>query len=551
VKYAIIAAGEGSRLIEEGIKLPKPLVKLNGVSLIDRLIGVFIRNNAESISIIVNNEMKEVQSHLASLQANIPIPLNVVVKSTPSSMHSFFELSRFLQTGKFCLTTVDTVFREDEFSKFIQAFITDAENDGMMAVTDYIDDEKPLYVGVDDNMKIHGFFDQFNQTLKYVSGGIYCLSSKAIHTLNSCMENGFSRMRNYQRQLIADGLKLKAFPFLKIVDVDHAEDIQKAETFLRPPAPKGELAQLCDTKSHSGDLGVEVGVKIAGIRRGSQYSPNHIDNDAAIFSLVAEHLKKSGYEVTEYSEQDFLELSSIDSEIIFNMARDKESIRKLQQLEDDGKLVINSGFGIENCTREKMTRLLISNQIPHPQSIIVDTCKPLPAETEKMISNCWIKRGDFHAIHRKDVSYTRNVKEAEITLNEYASRGIDTAVINEHLTGDLIKFYGVAGTGFFHWFYPDIQNHSKFGLEVINGKATGTLFDVSVLKNICNQAAKVLNIYIYGGDGVIDHRGNIKIIDFNDWPSFAPCRTEAAFYIVQCIKEQIRKKSNRTPYTEQ
>ena len=41
-----------------------------------------------------------------------------------------------------------------------------------------------------------------------------------------------SRMRNYQRQLIAEGLKLKAYPFSKIVDVDHAEDIKKAEDFL-------------------------------------------------------------------------------------------------------------------------------------------------------------------------------------------------------------------------------------------------------------------------------------------------------------------------------
>ena len=232
MKYAIIAAGEGSRLIEEGIKFPKPLVKLNGIPLIDRLIDIFMRNDAESISIIVNNEMKDVQSHITSLQSNIPVSLNVVIKSTPSSMHSFFELSKFLQEGKFCLTTIDTVFKEDEFSGFIRSFIADGECDGMMAVTDYVDDEKPLYVGVDANMEINGFFDSSGETLRYVSGGIYCLSSKAIHTLNNCMVNGFSRMRNYQRQLVADGLKLKAFPFKKIVDVDHAEDIRKAELFL-------------------------------------------------------------------------------------------------------------------------------------------------------------------------------------------------------------------------------------------------------------------------------------------------------------------------------
>ena len=41
--YAIIAAGEGSRLAQEGVKWPKPLVRLNGVALIDRLIDVFLK----------------------------------------------------------------------------------------------------------------------------------------------------------------------------------------------------------------------------------------------------------------------------------------------------------------------------------------------------------------------------------------------------------------------------------------------------------------------------------------------------------------------------
>ncbi|MCL2651222.1 MAG: hypothetical protein FWD60_09410 [Candidatus Azobacteroides sp.] len=281
--------------------------------------------------------------------------------------------------------------------------------------------------------------------------------------------------------------------------------------------------------------------KIAGIRRGTQYSPNHIGNDAAIFSLVVKHLLELGNEVAEYSEREFLQ-STIDADIVFNMARDKKSIKKLQQLEDEGKLVVNSGYGIENCTREKMTNLLISNNIPHPESVIVSTNKPFSVKYEKLVSNCWIKRGDFHAIHREDVSYTSTQEETENILNEYALRGITTAVINEHLKGDLIKFYGVAGTRFFHWFYPDEQSHSKFGWEAINGKAVGNTFNVSYLKEICNRAAKVLNIYIYGGDCVVDSEGNVKIIDFNDWPSFAPCRTEAAPYIAQCICDRMKEK---------
>jgi NDP-sugar pyrophosphorylase family protein len=232
MNYAIIAAGEGSRLAQEGVELPKPLVKLNGISLIDRLIEIFCRNNAESLSLIVNEEMTEVRKHVEAIR--LSIPLNLVVKSTPSSMHSFFELSPFLKGGKFCLTTVDTIFKANEFAAFIRAFENDNIADGLMAVTDYIDDEKPLYITVNEKTgKINGFLDTPEGKEKYVSGGIYCLTPAAIKTLNNCMEKGMSRMRNYQRQLIADGLNLHAYPFSKIIDVDHAGDIEKAEKFLK------------------------------------------------------------------------------------------------------------------------------------------------------------------------------------------------------------------------------------------------------------------------------------------------------------------------------
>lgn len=231
MKFAIISAGEGSRLSQEGVALPKPLVQLNGVAMIDRLIQIFIRNGADQVVVIINNENPLTKEHLAKLKAETEVPLEVVVKTTPSSMHSFYELSPYLQDDKFCLTTVDTIFREDEFSTFIDAF-KQADNDGYMAVTDFIDDEKPLHISTDEQLNITGFHDVATPECRYISGGIYCLTPAAIRTLQGCMEQGMSRMRNFQRQLVADGLKLKAYPFRKILDVDHADDIVKAENFL-------------------------------------------------------------------------------------------------------------------------------------------------------------------------------------------------------------------------------------------------------------------------------------------------------------------------------
>jgi GTP:adenosylcobinamide-phosphate guanylyltransferase len=46
------------------------------------------------------------------------------------------------------------------------------------------------------------------------------------------MNRGESRMRNFQRGLVKDARKLKAFNFTKVLDIDHASDIRKAEEFI-------------------------------------------------------------------------------------------------------------------------------------------------------------------------------------------------------------------------------------------------------------------------------------------------------------------------------
>lgn len=232
MKFAIIAAGEGSRLVQEGVALPKPLVELDGRPMIGRLIDIFLDCGAEEICVIVNEQMTQVQEYLRSL--SLPVPLNLVVKSTPSSMHSFYEVSKDWTDGKFVLTTVDTIFHEKNFKAYIADFET-SDADGCMGVTEYIDDEKPLYVGVNSDMGINGYYDQPQPDSRYISAGIYGLNSQALSVLRRCVAEGQSRMRNFQRALVTDGLRLKAFPLGKVIDVDHADDIPKAKTLIHEP----------------------------------------------------------------------------------------------------------------------------------------------------------------------------------------------------------------------------------------------------------------------------------------------------------------------------
>lgn len=283
--------------------------------------------------------------------------------------------------------------------------------------------------------------------------------------------------------------------------------------------------------------------RIAGVMRAGAYSPNHIGNDAAIFNAVADQLRKRGCEVNIYSEQQFQEMS-VSEDTILNMCREQPSIAKLQALEEEGRLVINSGYGIENCTRERMTRLLLNAGVPSPDSLMVNTNENIiPTMQQAGMTAVWVKRGDFHAMHKEDVSFCRHPQEAQDLLHEYFYRGINRAVINRHLEGDLVKFYGVRGENFFYWFYPYDLGHSKYGYEAVNGKSHGYKFSEQYLRDICQQAAEATDVVVYGGDCIVDSEGGIRIIDFNDWPSFAPCRDDAAPHIAKAVLKEMRRRN--------
>ena len=266
--------------------------------------------------------------------------------------------------------------------------------------------------------------------------------------------------------------------------------------------------------------------------RAAAFSPNHIGNDSSIFNIVADQLRKRGCEVNVYSEDQFIN-NGVNEKIIVNMCREKRSIERLQHLEDMGMLVINSGYGIENCIRERMARIFIGSSIPYPETIITDTDEAIRERLTKAgITRCWIKRGDSHTMHNEDVTLVRHPEEAQEILQEYFLRGIKRAVINRDIEGEMIKFYGILGTPFFYW----LTTRSS---SAIARKQPAT-FDESRLKALCSAAAEILDVKIYGGDCVLSHDGKMRIIDFDDWPSFAPCRQEAATNIAKFVMSSVK-----------
>jgi glutathione synthase/RimK-type ligase-like ATP-grasp enzyme len=262
-------------------------------------------------------------------------------------------------------------------------------------------------------------------------------------------------------------------------------------------------------------------LNFAGIRRKSEFSPNHVVNDLRIIQLTAEALQSLGATVTMYDEGGF-EADAVKERFIFSMAQGPTGTSVLHEIERRGAFIINSPRGVMNCYRVNMVQRLAGCGIPFPASVVVDAASQANAILASMPSQkVWLKRGDVHAVHKEDVTLVYSADQAFTMLSEFAQRGIKQAVLQEHLEGDTVKFYAVRETPFFHWYY-------------LNG-VHRTSFAIDRLRSLANASAEVLDLYIYGGDAIIDRDGKITIIDINDWPSFAVVREQASHEIATLI----------------
>ncbi|QEC73223.1 hypothetical protein FSB73_17630 [Arachidicoccus ginsenosidivorans] len=199
-------------------------------------------------------------------------------------------------------------------------------------------------------------------------------------------------------------------------------------------------------------------MQVIGIKRAVKHSPNHINNDATIFQMVADLLKERGAVLTTYHEHEFLKSEHKtdtfkDTRLIFSMSRNPEVLSRLQSIQKTyGQQIamLNSPDGIEHCFRSNITRILLNSNIATAPSLIIPTQGYDRKDLQKLDQGhgLWLKRGDFHAIIKEDVVFAGNPEEATELLAAFKARNIAEVVASSHLAGDLIKFYGVSGTDF-------------------------------------------------------------------------------------------------------
>jgi hypothetical protein len=266
-----------------------------------------------------------------------------------------------------------------------------------------------------------------------------------------------------------------------------------------------------------------------GIYRELAHSPGRIDDDRAILESVGEALASRGFTV---------ELISADTEFdtrfanIFAMCERGPVLDRLKNAERMGSIIINCPDAIRNTYRHRMIELFAKHQVSAPTSQIVAS----DADNRLPPTGVWIKRYDFHATDPCDVMYAASEKGWREALSRFAKRGIPFAVAQEHVPGDLVKFYGVRSAAtsiefdWFEWFY-----HRDKGMR-------GYVFEVLCLRRAAFDAASALGLEIFGGDAIIQADGKPVIIDINAWPSYARFRDRAAQVIADYLTERFQRR---------
>jgi NDP-sugar pyrophosphorylase family protein len=234
LKAGVIAAGRGERLRSQENRL-KPLVKVDGRTLIDRVLISMAEAGATEVVVIINEDSVAVREHVAA--SEWPFALRWIVETTPSSMHSFLRVVETLATenddGPFLLSTVDTVAGPQTYAQFITEARRHKDAAVILALTSPGQDEKPLLVRLAPGDSRVVAIGAAAASSEYATAGVYAVRPSILDEAEAARRDGVDALRIFLGRLLDRGYHLAGIPMAQSIDVDRPGDIRSAEEFLQ------------------------------------------------------------------------------------------------------------------------------------------------------------------------------------------------------------------------------------------------------------------------------------------------------------------------------
>jgi len=266
-----------------------------------------------------------------------------------------------------------------------------------------------------------------------------------------------------------------------------------------------------------------------GVFRERRFSPKRVREDAAILGLTGERIRREGFVVQLLQPREIMQ--ALSPGFTFAMCEGPRYLRALERWEALGYPVFNHPMATRNCHRWRMLRLLAGTGVHVPRFLLLETSKEVRAPFDYK-KGVWIKRWDLQSTRRDDVRIFYSRASLNKAIRELRSRNVRLAILEEHIPGDLIKFYSVRGSGWFHC------------LRIHQEEARGYSFSPEEIHGTGQEAAGKLGLDIYGADLVVTEEKHY-LIDINSWPSFAACREEAAQQIASFLVERYEQTGLR------
>ncbi len=225
----IIAAGDGTRLAGMDLGLIKPLVPVAGRALC-HWVALSLRGaGARELTVLHNSRGRSVRQSLTT--AFPDLRWNFLEADTASSWESFRLVASSLSrtSEQFLISAVDSLIPPEQSALFAAEMSRQLPAAGL-ALTSFVDDEKPLWADLDHKGLITALGERASQR-QFVTAGLYYLTSPLVKRMPQAQAHG--RLRDYWMSLVAGGEAVAGAALTKTIDVDRPEDIREADNFLK------------------------------------------------------------------------------------------------------------------------------------------------------------------------------------------------------------------------------------------------------------------------------------------------------------------------------
>jgi NDP-sugar pyrophosphorylase family protein len=233
LRAGVLAAGRGERLRTQSAL--KPLVKVDGRTLIERVLISMAEVGVSEVIVIINEDSLAVRDHVTA--SKWPFAIRWIVETTPSSMHSFLRVVEVLAAdgddGPFLLSTVDTVAGWQTYAQFIAEARRHREAAMSLALTAPGNDDKPLLVRCAPGDSRIVAIGETAAPSDYATAGLYAVRASILRESEGARREGIDALRTFLGRLLERGYQLAGIPIAQSIDVDRPDDIGTAEAFLR------------------------------------------------------------------------------------------------------------------------------------------------------------------------------------------------------------------------------------------------------------------------------------------------------------------------------